>query len=71
MSSATVTAKAGPAIAVTALPITDVVSFEINCETNMLVIYTSDSPSPKFFALTGSNTFTLTASSGTYTLTVA
>ena len=71
MSSATITAVAGPAITVTALPITNVTKFEIDTEANMLVIYTSNSPSPLFFALSGSNTFTLTASGGTYSLTVA
>ncbi len=69
MSSATVTAYAGPGRLATAMVLTNVTEMEIQTEREVLRIKSDGED--KFFALTGGNTFTLTASGGTYSLTVA
>jgi len=69
MSTATVTAKTGPDIQATALVITDVVDIDFQLLAEVLQI-TKSNGQVKQFALSGSNTITLTASGGTYTLTI-
>ncbi len=66
---ATITAKTGPAIQATAQVITGVTQIEFDLAAGILQV-THDSKYSQF-ALTGSNTITLTASAGAYTLTVA
>lgn len=67
--TATVTAKAGPAIQATAVVITEVVDIDFQILSGILQL-TRLNGQVKQFALTGSNTITLTASGGTYTLTI-
>ena len=71
MSQATVTAKTGPGIQATAVVITDVVGINFDLNAGVLFISIVGTPSPQQFQLTGSNTITLTASGGVYTLTVS
>lgn len=70
-SSATVTAYSGPGKLNTATVIPNVTGINFDINAGVLFIYTSDSPSPLQYELTGNNTITLTASGGNYTLTVA
>ena len=68
-NTATITAKTGPDIQATAVVLTGVTQIEFDLAAGILQV-THDSKY-KQFALTGSNTITLTASAGAYTLTVA
>lgn len=70
MSQATVTAAVGPGLDATALVITDIVDIDFNLPGEILSLTLSNGQ-VRQFALTGSNTITLTASGGTYTLTIA
>lgn len=69
MSTATITAKVGPAQQLTAGVFTNVTEMNFLATAEILRIQTNG----RFldFELTGSNTITLTASSGNYTLTVS
>lgn len=71
MSQATVTAYSGPGRLSTAAVITNVTGIQFDCVREVLFVETSVQPSPKQFELTGSNTITLTASAGNYTLTIS
>ena len=71
MSQATITAKTGPGIQATAAVITNVTGINFDLNAGVLFISIDGTPSPQQFELTGSNTITLTASGGVYTLTVA
>lgn len=71
--TATVTATTGPGRAVTAKVITDVQSFYVNIQKQMLYFYTQndDQTGPmQQFALTNTVTFTATISGGNWTITV-
>lgn len=69
MSSATITAKVGPAQQLTAGVFTNVTEANFFMTGEILRIMTNGRLLD--FELTGSNTITLTASGGTYTLTVS
>lgn len=71
MSQATITAYSGPGKLNTATVITNVNGINFDLAAGVLFVSSSDFPSPKQFELTGSNTITLTASAGVYTLTVS
>jgi hypothetical protein len=70
MSQATVTAAVGPGLTATAIVITDIVDIDFDLPGEVLSL-TLTNGQVRTFALTGSNTITLTASGGTYTLTIA
>lgn len=73
MSTATITAKSGPAIQATALPLTGINSILFDLQREVLQLFTGSplSGPANQFELTGSNTITLTVSGGVYTLTVS
>jgi hypothetical protein len=71
--TATVTASTGPGRAVTAKVISNVKSFFVDIERQMLFFYliNSDPTSPALeYALSNTVTFTATISGGTWTITV-
>lgn len=70
MSQATVTAAVGPGLEATALVIANVIDIDFDLPGEILSL-TLTNGQVRQFALTGSNTITLTASGGTYTLTIA
>lgn len=70
MSQATVTAQVGPGLTATALVLTGIIDIDFDLVGEVLSVTLSNGQIRQF-ALTGSNTITLTASSGTYTLTIA
>ena len=71
MSTATITAKTGPGIQATALVLTDVTGINFDLNAGILFVNQGGNDVISQFALTGSNTITLTASGGVYTLTVS
>ncbi len=70
MSQATVTAQVGPGLTATAIVIQDIVEIDMDLPGEVLTL-TQSNGRISTYALTGSNTITLTASGGTYTLTIA
>ena len=71
MSQATVTAYTGPGHSITAGVYQNVVDIDFQLSARVLRITQSDPPGKiTDFALTGSNTITLTASGNNYTLSV-
>lgn len=70
MSQATVTAQIGPGLTATAVVIRNIVDIDFQIQAEIIRL-TDINGKVTDFALTGSNTITLTASGGTYTLTVA
>jgi hypothetical protein len=69
--TATVTAPIGPDLDATALVLTNVVNIDFQLNRGILQITQSSPSKITDFALSGSNTITLTASAGAYTLTVS
>lgn len=72
--TATVTATTGPGRAVTAKVYTGVKGFFVDIEKQMLFLYQqNDDPTGPMqqFALTSTVTFTVTVSSGNYTITIS
>lgn len=71
--SATVTAKTGPAQQVTAGVFTNVKAFTVDLNENVLTLFYSNPASypSRDFDLTGVTTFTVSISSGNYTVTVS
>lgn len=67
--TATITAKTGPAQQATAVVITDLIDFDFQIREGVLLL-TNSSGKVRQFQLTGSNTITLTATSGVYALTI-
>ena len=66
--SATLTLVTGPAVTMTAGVINDVNRIDFNVAGE--VLFVTSGSTIKQFALSGSNTITLTASGGNYTLTI-
>lgn len=66
----TVTGKAGPAIALTAIVLSNVISFAIDCTTNILT-YVLSTGRIDTVDITAATTITATKSSSTYTLTIS
>jgi len=69
MSQATVTGYAGPGLLASGLVIPGITEIDIDITKNLLSLFIGSVR--QMYALTGSNTFTLTATGGSYTLTVA
>jgi hypothetical protein len=69
MSTATVTGKAGPNIAVTAVVYTGVTQFDMNSDNNILTIWQGTKAT--MIAIEAAVTITVTVAGGQYTLTVA
>ena len=67
----TVTGKAGPAIALTAIVITLVASFAIDCTTNILTYVLASSGFTNQVDISAATTITATKSGSTYTLTIS
>ena len=67
-SSATVTAKIGPAVQATAVVLSDIRGFTFNCDGNNLGVQKRDGSWVYFGSY---STITVTVSSGNYTLTVS
>lgn len=67
-SNATITAKTGAGVSVTALAISDVKSFGFDCQQSACYVETLDGK-VRWFA--GYTTITVTLSSGSYTLTLS
>lgn len=67
-SSATITAKVGPGNTVTALALSNVTEIKLNCESKVLTI--SQGSTVNEFDVNASSTYTLTVSSGNFSLTV-
>lgn len=71
MSTATVTAKTGPAVQDTAIVISGVIRFDVQLDANVIFIYTSRDNGMKQYSLSGVTTFTVSISGSTYTLTIS
>ncbi len=69
-NTATITAYSGPGIAATAIVLTDVTQINFDLDAGVLFVNQGGNEKVNQFELTGSNTITLTASGGSYTLTV-
>jgi hypothetical protein len=69
-ATVTVTGKAGPAIALTAVVINNVSIFKIDCVANILTC-TLASGAIDIIDITAATTITATKSSSTYTLTIS
>lgn len=69
-STATITAKYGPALQATAAVITNVSDINFDLPGGVLSVYQGGSNVAREFELSGANTILLTAVGGNYTLTV-
>lgn len=68
-SQVTVTGTTGPGLAVTALVITDVVSFTVDCAKELLTVYAGGKY--REIAIVTATTITCTVSGNNYTLTIS
>ena len=69
-ATATVTAKTGPGIQATAIVLTRITNIQFDLAAGVLFLSNGNGQVDQF-ELTGSNTITLTASGGNYTLAVS
>lgn len=71
MSTATVTGKVGPGDTLTAAVFTGVKSFSVDTEQGILTLVSDQGPNPLAVDISAAATFTVTISSGVYTITIS
>lgn len=71
MSQVTVTAKAGPAVTLTAGVFTNVTSFAIDCDNEILTIVQSSPARTLQLDIGAATTITCTVSGNTYTVSIS